>query len=125
MLLLQVVSALGSVDRFHAARLPPVAPDPAPTLEERSPASRRLGLRATAVVASGAPAGQILLQARKFRMDLIAMATSGRKGISRFLMGSVAEDVVRHMDRPVLLHRIAPIPEAIRRIQEQHAPGSD
>jgi len=37
--------------------------------------------------------------------DLIAMATHGRGGLSRLLLGSVAEDVVRSVDVPVLLVR--------------------
>jgi nucleotide-binding universal stress UspA family protein len=37
--------------------------------------------------------------------DMVAMATHGRSGLSRLLMGSVAEEVLRHVDRPVLLFR--------------------
>lgn len=37
--------------------------------------------------------------------DLLAIATHGRTGISRFAMGSVAEEVSRHMETPVLLCR--------------------
>lgn len=37
--------------------------------------------------------------------DLLAIATHGRSGISRLAMGSVAEDVSRHMETPVLLCR--------------------
>jgi nucleotide-binding universal stress UspA family protein len=37
--------------------------------------------------------------------DMVAMATHGRSGVSRLLMGSVAEEVLRHVDRPVLLYR--------------------
>ena len=35
-------------------------------------------------------------------IDLIVMATHGRKGISRFMIGSVAELVVRRSEQPVL-----------------------
>jgi len=100
-------------------------PDPAVPLEDQVQRLQRTGLRASAVVAYGDPVASILLQARKFRVDLIAMATSGRKGLSRLLMGSVAEGVVRKLDRPVLVHRVASASEAYRRAQEQHAPGSD
>jgi len=37
--------------------------------------------------------------------DLIVMATHGRRGLSRLLLGSVAEDVVRHAPCPVLVVR--------------------
>lgn len=37
--------------------------------------------------------------------DLLAIATHGRSGLSRFAMGSVAEEVAHHMETPVLLCR--------------------
>ena len=37
--------------------------------------------------------------------DIIVMTSHGRGGISRWLLGSVAEDVVRHSDVPVFLTR--------------------
>ncbi len=37
--------------------------------------------------------------------DLIIMASHGRSGITRWLLGSVAEDVIRNGDCPVLLVR--------------------
>jgi nucleotide-binding universal stress UspA family protein len=39
------------------------------------------------------------------RVDAVAMATHARRGVSRALLGSVAEDVVRHVTKPVLLYR--------------------
>jgi nucleotide-binding universal stress UspA family protein len=38
--------------------------------------------------------------------DMIAMGTYQRKGLNRFLSGSIAEDVVNHTDRPVWTHFI-------------------
>lgn len=35
-------------------------------------------------------------------VDMIAVATSQRRGIAHFLMGSVSEDIVNHADLPVL-----------------------
>jgi nucleotide-binding universal stress UspA family protein len=40
------------------------------------------------------------------RADSIVMATSGRTGLSHFLIGSVAERVVRHATVPVLTLRV-------------------
>ena len=37
--------------------------------------------------------------------DVIVMASHGRSGVSRWLLGSVAEDVLRHASVPVLLIR--------------------
>jgi nucleotide-binding universal stress UspA family protein len=113
------------VTGFTPIGIPQPLPDPRPRLEE---AARRLaleGFRTRAVVASGDAADQILDHARSLDADLIAMATAGRKGFSRFMIGSVAEKVVRRMDRPVLLHRITPKAEAASQLQELHAQGAD
>jgi nucleotide-binding universal stress UspA family protein len=37
--------------------------------------------------------------------DLVAMATHGRSGLTRLLLGSVAEKVVRRTHSPVMLYR--------------------
>jgi len=50
----------------------------------------------------GDPTETILRTAAEIRADLIVMATHGRTGIERFLMGSVAERVVRRAPCPVL-----------------------
>jgi nucleotide-binding universal stress UspA family protein len=38
----------------------------------------------------------------KFRIDLVVMATHGREGLGRFILGSVAEEVFRRVPCPVL-----------------------
>ena len=43
--------------------------------------------------------------ARAEHADIVVMATHGRGGIGRALLGSVADYVVRHVDCPVLLVR--------------------
>ncbi len=57
------------------------------------------------VVEHGNPAAGIALEARREDVDLVAMATHGRGGLRRILMGSVAESVVRSVQLPVLLFR--------------------
>ena len=47
----------------------------------------------------------IVEQARKWRADLIVMGTHGRRGITRVVLGSAAEGVVRSAPVPVLLVR--------------------
>jgi nucleotide-binding universal stress UspA family protein len=54
------------------------------------------------LVLEGLPAAEILGLAQKVRSDLIVMGTHGRTGLGRLLMGSVAEQVVRHARCPVL-----------------------
>jgi nucleotide-binding universal stress UspA family protein len=48
----------------------------------------------------------ILHAARAVRADLIVIGTHGRRGLSRVLLGSVAEDVVRRAPCPVLTVRM-------------------
>lgn len=55
------------------------------------------------VVARGDPASEILQYVEDNEIDLIAMSTHGRTGVRRWLMGSVADRVVRHSNRPVRL----------------------
>jgi nucleotide-binding universal stress UspA family protein len=54
---------------------------------------------------SGEAADGILTQAEEMDADLIVLATHGRKGVSHFLIGSVAERVIRRSPRPVLVVR--------------------
>ena len=54
---------------------------------------------------AGGPADEILKVGRGWRPDLIVIGTHGRGGVRRFLMGSVAEHVVRRASRPVLTVR--------------------
>jgi nucleotide-binding universal stress UspA family protein len=58
----------------------------------------------TVQVAIGDAAERILEGARG--ADSIVMATSGRTGLAHFLIGSVAEKVVRHATVPVLTLRV-------------------
>ena len=50
----------------------------------------------------GDPAPEIVKLAEEEKVDLIVLGTHGRTGLSRLLMGSVAEHVVRRADCPVL-----------------------
>ncbi len=51
------------------------------------------------------PGPAIMSYAAEADVDLIALGTHGRRGPSRILLGSVAEEVVRQADRPVLTVR--------------------
>lgn len=55
------------------------------------------------MVVVGKAAEMILDHAKEWEPDLIVMGTHGRKGISHFLNGSVAESVVREALVPVLI----------------------
>jgi nucleotide-binding universal stress UspA family protein len=49
--------------------------------------------------------GAILQAAERHAVDIICMATRGRTGVARAVMGSVAQEVMARSDRPVLMVR--------------------
>ena len=61
---------------------------------------RRIKLRT--LLRNGAPYEAIVEAAKRLKADLIVMATHGRTGLSHFVIGSVAERVVRTASCPVL-----------------------
>lgn len=59
------------------------------------------------VVIGTAPAAAILERARTVEADIIAMATHGRGGVKRLILGSVADKVLRAAPVPILLYHPA------------------
>jgi nucleotide-binding universal stress UspA family protein len=57
---------------------------------------RAAGFKVTASVGEGDARNVILDHAEKWHADLIIVGSHGRKGMDRFLMGSVSEAVARH-----------------------------
>ena len=53
--------------------------------------------------AEGKPDEEVLKTAQDWGADIIVMGSHGRTGIKRLLMGSVAENVLRHSKCPVLV----------------------
>jgi len=62
------------------------------------------------VVRFGNDADEILREAEACGADLLAVATAGKSGLKRMVMGSVAERVFRRARVPVLLYRPGWIP---------------
>jgi nucleotide-binding universal stress UspA family protein len=56
-------------------------------------------------ILEGDAGAQILKAARDAKVDVIVMGTHGKSGLTRLLMGSVAENVMRHAPCPVLTVR--------------------
>jgi nucleotide-binding universal stress UspA family protein len=67
-----------------------------------------LGVSHETDVVQGNPAPTIVEYAEQYGQDLLVMPTHGREGISRYLMGSVSEKVVRLSPVPVLTVRMRP-----------------
>lgn len=64
------------------------------------------GIDVETAVPTGYPEDCILEYAAEYGVDLIAMGTHGRTGVRRYVLGSVAERVVRLADVPVLTVRL-------------------
>jgi nucleotide-binding universal stress UspA family protein len=63
------------------------------------------------LLAEGDPRVEILEMAKEQPCELIVMGTHGRTGLSRLIMGSVAEEVVRKAPCPVLTVRTPAVKE--------------
>jgi nucleotide-binding universal stress UspA family protein len=93
--------------------LPPE--DPMPYLKGVVRRLEAAGLKATAVAREGGAAEAILRYVEEASASLLCMATHGRSGLTRLMLGSVAEEVLRKAPCPVLLRRsvaAAPAPKA-------------
>jgi nucleotide-binding universal stress UspA family protein len=63
------------------------------------------GFKVDSHVRYGNDADEILDHAAQKDIDFIAMTTHGRSGVKRFLLGSVAEKILRHSPKPIFLVR--------------------
>ncbi len=64
---------------------------------------KKKGLSADIMILRGNPYNSIIEQAHSWGADLVIMGSHGRTGLTRLLMGSVAEAVFHALDIPVLL----------------------
>ena len=65
-------------------------------------------LKVTAALETGDPKSKILDVAEEWHADLIVLGSHGRKGLNRFLMGSVSDAIARHACCSVEIVRICP-----------------
>jgi len=73
-------------------------------LTAKAAALKAAGLsRVSTVALAGSGAEEIVRYAQTHRDALVVMCTHGRSGMSRWMLGSVTERVVRHSDDPVLV----------------------
>jgi len=78
---------------------------PMPSVERAQEMVTAAGLHAEVLLERGDAAGRILVVSAERKADLIVMATHGRSGLKRWVLGSVAERVMRAAPVPVLLVR--------------------
>jgi nucleotide-binding universal stress UspA family protein len=75
------------------------------SLEEAAGPLREKGLNVSTMVLVGPAVDETLVAAEKCGADMIAMSTHGHSGIGRWIMGSVADAVLRRTHLPCLLLR--------------------
>ncbi len=63
------------------------------------------GLSVTERIYAGPPSATLLMAAKSLGVDLIVMTSRGRSGITRWLLGSVAEGIARESSAPTLILR--------------------
>jgi nucleotide-binding universal stress UspA family protein len=102
--------------RFHPEDAFPIPEeDPQRYLDGMADGLAAKGILALADVREGESADEILAVARETNAGLICLSTHGRTGLSRSLLGSVAESVLRNAPCPVLLRRAVAAPHALSR----------
>jgi nucleotide-binding universal stress UspA family protein len=77
-------------------------------VEEAAKTLETLGVSYDTDVVQGNPAPTVVDYAERYDQDLVVMPTHGREGVSRYLIGSVSEKVVRLSPVPVLTVRMRP-----------------
>jgi universal stress protein A len=107
-----LVTALGPAGELplSAKLVEELVRENARALEELAAARRDRVAFGAPIVEAADPRDLILATVSRVDADLIVMGTHGRRGLSRLLLGSVAEDVLRRAPCPVL---------AVRELREQ------
>lgn len=115
--IMPLVRAYGSeVVLLHVFEDPEASHTPPDRVTAACAALRGAGLNATLELRDGEPAEEILRTATMKRADLIALATHGRGGLPRVLIGSVAEEVLRGSTGPVLVTRPGTVVHEFKKI---------
>jgi len=94
-------------------------------LETMAQRLRAGGRNVTTAVSIADPAGAIVAAANDEKVDYIAMATHGRGGLARLVLGSVASGVVQRAQVPLLLIRPKELVEATEVSELTEQPPAD
>ncbi|MFC2063002.1 universal stress protein [Chloroflexota bacterium] len=109
--LFQVVPRIGNAFGDHSAaaytdeELEPMIASAQNYLEKVGSGVEDLGITTRSKVGVGVAAYEIIQFAQEESFDMVVMSTHGRTGIRRWVLGSVADKVVRGTNRPVALIR--------------------
>ena len=72
-------------------------------LQQEADILSREGVKVSSLLREGPVPDTILAAAQETHADVIAMSTHGRTGIQRWLLGSVADEIIRHAHVPVMV----------------------
>lgn len=89
---------------YHGSLTDKIVQDAEAMLERALIRAEKLELEAETKLERDTRPSEAIIAASK-EMDLIVMGSHGRSGISRLLLGSVTENVVRQSEKPVLVVR--------------------
>jgi nucleotide-binding universal stress UspA family protein len=108
--LVRVKSGIPTLTYNPSLAFPIPEEDPQPYLDGIANALAGKGFLALPEARKGEAADEIIAVARETGAGLICLTTHGRTGLSRKLLGSVAESVLRNAPCPVLLRRAVAAP---------------
>jgi nucleotide-binding universal stress UspA family protein len=102
---LHAFTMLGMADSggYTAAQLQQFETNARADLSQAADAIGRAGRLGESLLAPGEPSQQILRAAESHKADLIVLGSRGRRGLSRMVLGSTAEHVLRKAHVPVLV----------------------
>ena len=103
LVLIRVCSIQVVSDRYISETRSEIVQEAESYLENMKAQLNAKGFTVEVHVCYGDPAFEILDLADLVDVNLITMSTHGRSGFGRWLLGSVAEKVIRHSNKPVLL----------------------
>ncbi|MCU4751178.1 universal stress protein [Halobacteria archaeon AArc-curdl1] len=101
------IGYLGADSADFEETIEPLEDEAKRTVEAIEERARREGVDIVTVVRQGTPYEEILEYTEDAAADLIVMGTHGRSGLSRYLIGSVTERIVRTSDVPVLVVQLS------------------
>lgn len=96
------------IEAPHTAEYTDPTHDPQRAAHDADDACRVLeaaGVQGEAIVATGNPAAEIIKAAEERGIELIVVGGHGQHALERFLVGSIAERLVRHAPCDVLVAR--------------------
>lgn len=103
LVIVHVVSVPPSAQAYRVRMMDVVRALGAKILKNAERQIKRSGVKATAKLVEGDPAGEILKLAHREKCDLIVVGSRGLSRFKKLLIGSVSDRVAQHAKCPVLI----------------------